>query len=128
MKFQIFLFSILILCSSCSKELEPEPCSVASFLGTWKVKEDAYSTNCALDGTTEFTIVKGDWPNQIKMKFDQRDALVFQVWDCTASTGDSNFGAASSISMKYGNDKISLTKLDIVFLIPLYCNMTLVKE
>ncbi len=114
--------------SSCSKDTEPEPCSGSSFLGTWKIKEDPYSNNCSTDASTVFTIVKGDWPNQIKMKFDHRDTLVFQVWDCTASTGDSNFGAASSISMKYENDNISLTKLDIVLLIPLYCNMTLVRE
>jgi hypothetical protein len=128
MKFGIFLCSVFIFCSSCSKELEPEPCSVSSFLGTWKVKEDPYSTNCALDGTTVFTIVKGDWPNQIKMKFDHRDTLVFQVWDCTARKGDSSVGAVSSIQMKYENDKISLTKIDIVLLLPLYCNMTLIRE
>lgn len=114
--------------SSCSKDTEPEPCSFASFLGTWKIKEDSFYTNCALDGTTEFTIEKGDLPNQIKMKFDGKNDLIFDVSECSAFTAHSSFGAASSVKMKYENHQISLTKLDVVLLIPLYCNMTLVKD
>lgn len=128
MKFQIFLFSVLVIFSSCSKELEPEPCSVSSFVGNWRVKIDQYSTNCAPNSTIKFTIEKGDLPNQIKMKFDGKNDLIFDVSECSAFTAHSSFGAASSVKMKYENHQISLTKLDVVLLIPLYCNMTLVKD
>jgi hypothetical protein len=128
MKFGILLFIIVVFYWSCSKDTEPEPCSVSSFLGTWKVKEDEFSTNCALDSSNVFTIVKGNLPNEIKMKFDRKDSLIFQVWDCTANTGDSSVGAISSIKLTFENGKIKFSKLDLVFLIPFYCNMTLIKE
>jgi hypothetical protein len=122
MKFGIIVFITISLFLSCTKE--PKPCTVSSFIGTWKVKNNII---CEVDSTNEFVIEQGPWSSQIQMKYGT-DTLVYTVIDCKAKHSSSGLGWMRTSELDLTDDEIEFKHNRLVLILWQNCSMTLVRK
>jgi hypothetical protein len=122
MKNGINIIWLLLFCLSCAKE--PKPCTVSSYIGTWKVKNNII---CDIDSTLEVVIEQGPWASQIQLKYGE-DTLVYNVAECKATHNSQDLGWVRKSEMELKNDQIEFKHERWILILYQNCSMTLIKK